>query len=174
MPTAAAGRSDARFGPMPHFTPLRLALYEPDIAANTGTILRLAACFSVGVDVIEPCGFVWSEPKLRRAGMDYLDRVDLARHASWARFREAPAPGRLVLLSTKASIRLPDFRFAPGDTLLLGRESAGVPDDVRDAADAAVRIPMSPGERSLNVALAAALVLGEALRQLDAWPGDPT
>lgn len=149
---------------------LRLALYEPDIAANTGTILRLAACLKVGVDVIEPCGFVWSEPKLRRAGMDYLDRVDLVRHSSWARFREAPAPGRLVLLSTKAPARLSDFRFSPGDTLLLGSESAGVPDAVRDAADAAVRVPMAPGARSLNVALAAALVLGEALRQLDAYP----
>ncbi|MBL8834467.1 MAG: tRNA (cytidine(34)-2'-O)-methyltransferase [Rhodospirillales bacterium] len=153
---------------------MRLALYQPDIAANTGTILRLAACFSVGVDVIEPCGFVWSEPKLRRAGMDYLDRVDLARHDSWERFRAAPRPGRLVLLSTRAAVRLPDFRFAPDDTLLLGRESAGVPDDVRDAADAGVRIPMAAGERSLNVALAASLVLGEALRQLDAWPGDAT
>jgi tRNA (cytidine/uridine-2'-O-)-methyltransferase len=153
---------------------LRLALYEPDIAANTGTILRLAACFGTGVDVIEPCGFVWSEPKLRRAGMDYLDRVDLARHASWARYREAPRPGRLVLLTTKATVRLPDFRFKAGDTLLLGRESAGVPDAVRDAADAAVRIPLAAGERSLNVALAAALALGEALRQLDAYPGDAT
>ena len=125
--------------------PLRLALYEPDIAANTGTILRLAACFGTGVDVIEPCGFVWSEPKLRRAGMDYLDRVDLARHASWARYQQAPRAGRLVLLSTKASVRLPDFRFQTGDTLLLGRESAGVPDAVRDAADTAVRIPLAAG-----------------------------
>ena len=158
---------------MPSPARLRLALYEPDIAANTGTILRLAACLDVGVDVIEPCGFVWSEPKLRRAGMDYLDRVDLVRHASWARFREAPALGRLVLLSTKAAVRLPDFRFEHGDTLLLGRESAGVPDAVRDVADAAVRVPMAAGERSLNVALAAALVLGEALRQLDAYPEDP-
>ncbi len=152
--------------------PLRLALYEPDIAANTGTILRLAACLAAGVDVIEPCGFVWSEPKLRRAGMDYLDRVDLVRHASWARFRAVPRAGRLVLLSTKAAARLPDFRFRAGDTLLLGRESAGVPDDVRDACDAAVRVPLAAGERSLNVALAAALVLGEALRQLDAYPPD--
>ncbi|MBI1245159.1 MAG: tRNA methyltransferase [Alphaproteobacteria bacterium] len=152
--------------------PLRLALYEPDIAANTGAILRLAACLGVGVDVIEPCGFVWSAPKLRRAGMDYLDRVDLARHASWARYAAGPRPGRLVLLSTKAAWSLPRFAFRPGDTLLLGRESAGVPDAVRDSCAAAVRIPMQPGERSLNVALAAALVLGEALRQLDAYPGE--
>ena len=150
--------------------PLRLALYEPDIAANTGTILRLAACLGVGADVIEPCGFVWSEPKLRRAGMDYLDRVDLVRHQSWARFAESAAPRRLVLLSTKAAEALPRFAFRPGDTLLLGRESAGVPDAVRDACAAAVRVPMRAGERSLNVALAAALVLGEALRQLDAYP----
>jgi tRNA (cytidine/uridine-2'-O-)-methyltransferase len=149
--------------------PVRLALYEPDIAQNTGAILRLAACLGVGVDVIEPCGFVWSEPKLRRAGMDYLDRVDLARHASWRAFRPA---GRLVLLSTRGDVRLPDFRFSAGDTLLLGRESAGVPDAVHAAATARVRVPLVPGERSLNVALAAALALGEALRQLDAFPGD--
>jgi tRNA (cytidine/uridine-2'-O-)-methyltransferase len=155
--------------------PLRLALFEPDIAANTGTLLRLGACLGVGVDVIEPCGFVWSEPKLRRAGMDYLDRVDLVRHASWARFAQsaAAAQRRLVLLSTRAAAPLPGFAFRAGDTLLLGRESAGVPDAVRDACPASVRIPMREGERSLNVALAAALVLGEALRQLDAYPKDP-
>ena len=151
---------------------LRLALFEPDIAANTGAILRLAACLGAGVDIIEPCGFVWSEPKLRRAGMDYLERVDLVRHASWARFRESRAPGRLVLLTTKGEAALPAFRFAPGDTLLLGRESAGVPASVADSADARVRIPLVAPNRSLNVALAAALALGEALGQLESWPGE--
>jgi tRNA (cytidine/uridine-2'-O-)-methyltransferase len=151
---------------------LRLALYEPDIAANTGAVLRLAACLGAGVDVIEPCGFVWSEPKLRRAGMDYLDRVDLVRHASWRHFRESRGPGRLVLLTTKGETALPAFRFEARDTLLLGRESAGVPDAVAAAADSRVRIPLAPPNRSLNVALAAALALGEALGQLESWPGE--
>ncbi len=154
-------------------SPVRLALFEPDIAANTGAILRLSACLGVGVDVIEPCGFVWSAPKLRRAGMDYLDRVDLVRHASWQRYQGAAAGRRLVLLSTTADTPLPRFAFRAGDTLLLGRESAGVPDDVRAACPADVRVPLRAGERSLNVALAAALVLGEALRQLDAFPTEP-
>lgn len=151
-------------------TPIRLALYEPDIAPNVGTILRLAACFDLGVDIVEPCGFVWSEPKLRRAGMDYLDRVDLVRHTSWTRYMEAARPPRLVLLTTKGATPLPDFRFAPGDTLLLGRESAGVPDAVHDAADSRVVIPVAAGTRSLNVAIAAGIAAGEALRQLGAFP----
>jgi tRNA (cytidine/uridine-2'-O-)-methyltransferase len=150
--------------------PIRLALYEPDIAPNVGTILRLAACFDLGVDIVEPCGFVWSEPKLRRAGMDYLDRVDLVRHTSWTRYMAASRPPRLVLLTTKGATPLPDFRFAPGDTLLLGRESAGVPDAVHDAADSRVVIPVAAGARSLNVAIAAGIAAGEALRQLGAFP----
>jgi tRNA (cytidine/uridine-2'-O-)-methyltransferase len=150
--------------------PIRLALYEPDIAPNVGTILRLAACFGVGVDIVEPCGFVWSEPKLRRAGMDYLDRVDLARHSSWARYRVEASPPRLVLLTTQGATPLPDFRFAQGDTLLLGRESAGVPAAVHDSADARVVIPVAPGTRSLNVAIAAGIAAAEALRQLGAFP----
>lgn len=150
--------------------PIRLALYEPDIAPNVGAILRLAACLELGVDLIEPCGFVWSEPKLRRAGMDYLDQVSLKRHTSWARYRETARPKRLVLLTTKGSTPLPRFAFAPGDTLLLGRESAGVPDDVHAQADARVAIPMAPGARSLNVAIAAGIAAAEALRQLDAFP----
>lgn len=154
--------------------PIRLALYEPDIAPNVGTILRLAACFELGVDIVEPCGFVWSEPKLRRAGMDYLDRVDLVRHTSWTRYMAASRPPRLVLLTTKGATPLPDFRFAPGDTLLLGRESAGVPDPVHDAADSRVVIPVAAGTRSLNVAIAAGIAAGEALRQLGAFPGQPT
>jgi len=151
---------------------LRLALFEPDIAQNTGTILRLAACWGVGVDIVEPCGFVWSQPKLRRAGLDYLDRVALERHTSWARYLETSRPPRLVLLTTKGAARLPDFAFAPGDTLLLGRESAGVTEAVHQAADARVAIPLVPGARSLNVALAAAVALGEAMRQLGLYPGE--
>lgn len=150
--------------------PVRLALYEPDIAPNVGAILRLAACLDLGVDVIEPCGFVWSEPKLRRAGMDYLDQVALKRHTSWARYLETARPQRLVLMTTKGAAALPRFAFAPGDTLLLGRESAGVPDEVHAQADARVAIPLATGARSLNVAIAAGIAAAEALRQLDAFP----
>ncbi len=148
---------------------VRLALYEPDIPQNTGAILRLGACLGVAVDIIEPCGFVLDDRRLRRAGMDYLDRVRMSRHASWQVFLGDHA-GRLVLLTTRGGDRLPEFRFRGGDTILLGRESAGVPDRVHDAADARVAIPMTAGARSLNVALAAALALGEALRQTDQFP----
>jgi tRNA (cytidine/uridine-2'-O-)-methyltransferase len=152
---------------------MRLALYQPDIPPNTGTILRLAACLGTPVDVIGPAGFDISDRNLRRAGLDYLDHVDLTRHLSWQQFlkvRAASPKGRLVLLSSKAPVRLPDFLFSDSDTLLFGRESAGVPDAVRDACDAAVTIPMRPPLRSLNVAVAAALVLGEALRQTYGFP----
>jgi tRNA (cytidine/uridine-2'-O-)-methyltransferase len=148
---------------------MRLALFEPDIPQNTGTILRLAVCMDVAVDVIEPCGFVWSDRHMRRSGMDYLERVDLTRHASWEAYREV-RQGRLVLLTTKGAQSHTDFAFQTDDTLLLGRESAGVPDDVHDYADARLRVPMSEGERALNVALTAAMVLGEALRQTNAFP----
>lgn len=144
---------------------MRLALYQPDIPQNTGTIFRLAACFGVALDVIEPCGFALGEARMRRAGMDYLDRVDWTRHASWDRFRAERAPGRLVLLTTKAATGLDRFAFRPDDILLLGRESAGVPDEVRAVADAELRIPMAPGLRSLNVAVSASIALWEALRQ---------
>ena len=143
---------------------MRLALFEPDIPQNTGAVLRLAACLGVGVDIIEPMGFVWSDRHLRRAGMDYLDHVDLTRHSSWTAFRNNHRH-RLILLTTKAADRYTDFAFSADDTLLLGRESAGVPDTVQAAADARIKIPMSGGMRSLNVALAAAMVLSEALRQ---------
>jgi tRNA (cytidine/uridine-2'-O-)-methyltransferase len=158
-------------GPPPR-SRLRIALFEPDIAPNVGTILRLGACLGVGIDVIEPCGFVWSEPKLRRAGMDYLDRVELRRHTSWQRYAAEARPQRLVLLTTRGATRLPAFEFAAGDTLLLGCESAGVPDFVHEAADARVAIPLMPGMRSLNVAIAGAIALGEALRQLGDFPGE--
>ncbi len=148
---------------------VRLALYEPDIPQNTGAILRLGACLGVAIDIIEPCGFVLDDRRLRRAGMDYLDRVTMSRHASWDAFRQARA-GRLILLTTRGEAALPGFGFRNGDTILMGRESAGVPETVHDAADARVVIPMTEGARSLNVALAATLALGEALRQTDQFP----
>ena len=154
-------------------SPARLALFEPDIPQNTGTLLRLAACLGVAVDVIEPCGFVLSDARMRRAGLDYLDAVDLTRHVSWSSYmaaREANRDGRLVLLTTRAATAYTRFAYQPGDTLLLGRESAGVPDAVRQVVDAAVLIPMVAGMRSLNVAVAGAMVLGEALRQIDGFP----
>jgi tRNA (cytidine/uridine-2'-O-)-methyltransferase len=151
-------------------TLLRLALYQPDIPQNAGSMMRLCACLDVPMDVIEPCGFLLSDRNFRRAGMDYLDRLDLSRHSSWESFR-AQAPGRLVLLTTKASLAYFAFSFAPSDTLLVGRESAGVPDDVHRAVDARLTIPMREGMRSLNVAQAAAMVLGEALRQAAQFPG---
>lgn len=149
---------------------MRLALYEPDIPQNTGAILRLAACLGVAVDLIEPFGFVWEDRRLRRAGMDYLDSVTATRHVSWPRFRAARGPGRLVLLTTRGTIAYHRFAFRADDTLLLGRETSGVPDAVHDAADARLFIPLRPGRRSLNVALAAAMVLGEALRQTGMMP----
>lgn len=144
---------------------MRLALYQPDIAQNTGTILRLAACFGLPVDVIEPCGFPFDDRRLRRAGMDYLDQVELTRHSSWAGYCGVRGPGRLVLLTTAGDTVFPQVGFEPADTLLLGQESAGVPGEVHDAADLRLRIPMRAGMRSINVALAAAMVLSEALRQ---------
>ena len=147
---------------------MKIALYEPDIPQNTGTLLRTAACLSVGVDVIEPCGFVFSDKHLKRSGMDYLDMVDVVRHVDWAAFQDARAGTegrRLVLLTTKAAVPYTDFQFQADDVLLLGSESQGVPDTVHAAANARVTVPMAPGARSLNVAIAAAMVLGEALRQ---------
>ena len=150
---------------------MRLALYQPDIAQNCGTLLRLAACLGVAVDVIEPCGFVWSDRRLKRAGMDYLDAVDLTRHASWEAFLAAN-DRRLLLLTTKGDRRYDDFAYDAGDTLILGRESAGAPREVHEAAAARLRIPMRASLRSINVALAGAMVLGEALRQTRVLPAD--
>lgn len=143
---------------------MRLALYEPDIPQNTGTLMRLAACFNLPVDIIEPCGFIFNDQKMRRAGMDYLDIVDYTRHDSWEKFY-ARRQGRIVLLTTKGSEPYHKFAFRNDDILLLGRESAGVPDFVHQAADARLRIPMRPETRSINVAVSGAIVLGEALRQ---------
>jgi tRNA (cytidine/uridine-2'-O-)-methyltransferase len=148
--------------------PLRIALYQPDIPGNTGTILRLAACLGLPVDIIEPTGFDLSDKNLKRAGMDYIASVTLTRHLNWDRFEEARlAEGRrLVLASTKAAEPYTRFRFQPGDTLLFGRESAGVPDHVHDKADARIIIPMVDGQRSLNVAMSVAMIAGEAIRQV--------
>ncbi|WP_095090841.1 tRNA (cytidine(34)-2'-O)-methyltransferase [Mesorhizobium sophorae] len=147
---------------------LRIALYQPDIAGNTGTILRFAACLGLGVDIIEPAGFPISDRALKRAGMDYLEMADLTRHVDWHAFEDWRRAGarRLVLLSTKAAIPYTSFAFASGDILLFGRESAGVPDAVHQAADARLTIPMQGAARSINVALSVAMVAGEAVRQL--------
>lgn len=153
---------------------MRMALYQPDIPGNAGAMMRTAACLGVGVDIIGPCGFVLSDKQMRRAGMDYLDRLDLTDHASWQSFQDSRAAtangGRLVVLTTKAETDYAQFSFLPDDILLAGRESAGVTDDVHAAADARLRIPMAPGMRSLNVAAAMSMVLGEALRQMDDFP----
>jgi tRNA (cytidine/uridine-2'-O-)-methyltransferase len=146
--------------------PLRLALFEPDIPQNTGALLRVAACLAVPIDLIEPFGFVPDDRRIRRAALDYAARATICRHASWAAFLAQRDPGsRLVLLTTRGSAKLHRFSFAAGDTLLLGRESAGVPEFVHQAADARVSIPMREGARSLNVAVAGAIALAEALRQ---------
>jgi tRNA (cytidine/uridine-2'-O-)-methyltransferase len=146
---------------------IRIALYQPDIAGNTGTILRVAACFGLAVDVIEPCGFDLSDRALKRAGMDYLEMATLARHVDFAAFdRRRMAEGRrLVLFSTKAALPYTRFAFAPGDVLLFGRESAGVPDAVHERADARLVIPMPGDGRSLNLAVSAGIAASEALRQ---------
>ena len=143
---------------------MRLVLFEPDIPQNTGTILRLAACLGLGADIVEPCGFVLTDKRLRRAVMDYFDRLDLRRHSSWTDY-QAKREGRLVLLTTSGAYPYTEFTFHPGDHIMLGRESTGVPETVHTAADARIRIPMQPGERALNVAVAAAMTAGEALRQ---------
>jgi tRNA (cytidine/uridine-2'-O-)-methyltransferase len=144
-----------------------IALFEPDIPQNTGTILRLAACFGIEAHLIEPAGFPVSDRAFRRAGMDYLDAVKLMRHASWAAFDEwrRAQDLRLVLFTTRATASYLDHRYAGGDILLFGRESAGVPDHVHAAADVRLRIPMRTGLRSLNVAMTCAMAVGEALRQ---------
>ena len=155
---------------------MRLALYQPDIPQNMGTILRMAACLDVPVDVILPTGFDMSDRALRRAGLDYLAHVALTRHASWEAFeawREGAGNPRLVLLTSRGDYPHVDFRFEATDILLLGRESAGVPTSVHETAGARVRVPMQPGLRSLNISVASALVLGEALRQTGGFPASP-
>ena len=152
---------------------IALALYQPDIPQNTGTMLRLCACLGVDIHVIEPPGFDLSDRALKRAGMDYLVQVSLIRHISWQKFAawRAESGRRLVLATTKGALPYADFGFASDDVILMGRESAGVPETVHEAADARVTIPMVAGLRSLNVATAAAMILGEALRQTGGFPG---
>lgn len=148
---------------------MRLVLNAPDIPQNVGAMLRLGACLAVPVDVVGPLGFLWSDARLKRAGMDYLTVANVARHDSWAAFLAARPPGRLVLLTTAGTPHV-DFAFAASDQLVVGAESRGAPQEVHEAADARLAIPMAPGMRSLNVATAAAIVLAEALRQTAQWP----
>ena len=151
--------------------PLDLALYQPDIAQNTGTLLRLGACLGVRVHIIHPTGFPFSRKELKRGGLDYLDHADVTEHDSYAHFdswrREACR--RLVLLTTKSTQSAYAASYGPADVLMVGRESAGVPDDVAAGADLRIRIPMREGLRSINVAIAAALIVGEAMRQTNAF-----
>ncbi len=149
---------------------MRLALHQPDQAGNVGTILRLAACLGVPVDIVEPCGFPYSDRALRRAGMDYAEIAEVTRHSGWEAF-EARLTGRLVLFTTAGALPLPEARFEAGDTLLFGSESRGAPEAVHARAELRVRIPQVEGTRSLNLAVAAGIGLAEALRQTGAWPG---
>ena len=148
---------------------MRLALYQPDRAGNVGTILRLAACLGVPVDIVEPCGFPWGDKALKRAGMDYAEIASVTRHASWEAF-EAERGGRLVLLTTAGDVRLDLAGFQADDVLMLGSESSGAPAEIHDRAALRVRIPQVAGTRSLNIAVAAGIALAEALRQTKNWP----
>jgi tRNA (cytidine/uridine-2'-O-)-methyltransferase len=148
---------------------MHLALYQPDQAGNVGTILRLAACLSTPVDIIEPCGFAFSDRALKRAGMDYAAIANVTRHQNWDKF-ESGAKGRIVLLTTKGTIRIDECEFQAGDIILLGSESAGVPEKVHQRADMQTRIPQAANTRSLNIAVAAGIALAEALRQTKEWP----
>ena len=154
---------------------MRLALFQPDIPQNTGTLLRLGACLDIELDIIEPCGFIFSERTLKRAGMDYLDMVRYRRHHSWEHFLQYRAEhpeeyGRIVLLTTHASEPYYNFEFRPKDISLMGRESAGVPEEVHQTADARLLIPMNRNARSINVAVSAVMVVGECLRQVNGFP----
>lgn len=148
---------------------MRIALYEPDIPQNAGAIFRLGACLGVPVDVIEPCGFVLDDRRLRRVSMDYGAQTEIVRHVSWSAFCSERDKGRTILLTTAGDTPYNEYVFRPDDTLLLGRESAGVPDGVHAAADARLIVPMANGARSLNIVTAAAMVLGEALRQTNGF-----
>ncbi len=152
----------------------RLALFEPDIPQNTAAVMRTCACLGVACEVIEPCGFVFGGQKMRRAGMDYLDHVALTRHLDWHSFQAAYPGHRRILITTKAALSYTKYAFHRNDILIMGRETAGVPDFVHDAADARLTIPMAPGMRSLNMAVSAAMVAAEALRQLGAFPNSET
>jgi len=152
---------------------MRLALYQPEIPPNVGTILRLCACEDIPLDIIEPCGFPFSERSLKRAGMDYIDQAHYTRHDDWHHFYEQRSGSRIILLSTGATSAYTDFTFKHTDILLFGQESAGVPQAIHDQADARLCIPMKSELRSLNIAVAAAMVLGEAMRQTNQFPPIP-
>ena len=154
---------------------MRLALFQPDIPQNTGTLLRLGACLDLALDIIEPCGFIFNEKAMRRAGMDYLEQVSYRRHNSWQEFLAfrqmyPDEYGRIVLMTTHASYPYTDFHFEKNDIILMGRESAGVPEEVHHTADARLLIPINPNARSINMAVSAAMVIGEALRQTNLFP----
>jgi tRNA (cytidine/uridine-2'-O-)-methyltransferase len=160
---------------VPCYATMRLALFQPDIPQNAGTLMRLGACLGVAIDIIEPCGFVLSDRRLRRAGLDYIARAQVSRHESWEAFCAAQnRDARLVLLTTHGTMPYHRFAFGPADIILVGRETAGVPETVHRAVAARLVVPMQPDRRSLNVAIAAAMVLGEALRQTSLLPGDAT
>ena len=150
---------------------MRIALFEPEIAGNVGAVLRLGACLGVAVDLIEPMGFEWDDRRVRRTAMDYIDHVEVTRHAGFDAFRTTMGSSRLVLFTTKASQSAYDFQFRPDDILLFGKESAGAPAAVHEAADARARIPLRTEARSFNLAMTTALALGEALRQTNGLPG---
>ena len=152
---------------------MRIALFEPDIPQNVGAFIRLSACLGLALDIIEPCGFPLDDRRIRRAAMDYYDLARLSRHASWQAFRRDRPAGRLILLTTAGDTVFPELAFRADDILLLGRESAGVPAEVHDAADLRLRIPLRPSARSLNVALAASMVVSEALRQTNGFHAQP-
>lgn len=151
---------------------MRLALYQPEIPQNTGTLMRLGACLGVPLDIIEPCGFVWNDQKLRRAGMDYIEMANVTRHLSWEKFRQVQThqSSRIILLDAHTKVSFLEFSFYPSDVLLLGQESSGVPSIVANQVQASVTIPMIKGCRSLNMAISAAMVLTEALRQTNQFP----
>lgn len=149
---------------------MRIALYEPEIAGNVGAVLRLGACFGVAVDLIEPLGFTWDDRRVRRAAMDYIDHVEVTRHHGFEAFKATLGTERLVLFTTKSRESAYDFRFRSDDVLLFGKESAGVPPVVAEACDARIRIPIRPEVRSMNLAIASALALGEGLRQTASLP----
>ncbi len=148
---------------------MRVALFQPEIAGNVGAVLRLGACFAVPIHIIEPMGFPWSDKARKRSAMDYDGKVEVTRHADFDAFK-AQAPGRIVLFTTRGGTRLPEAHFEPGDTLLFGSESAGVPDFIHSSVDLAVRIPLATGMRSLNLSVSAGIALSEALRQTHGWP----
>lgn len=152
---------------------MRIALFEPEIAGNVGAVLRLGACLGAGVDLIEPMGFAWDDRRVRRTAMDYIDHVSVTRHAGFEAFRETVGAARLLLFTTKGASSAYEFAFRPDDVLLFGKESAGVPPEVAGLANARLRLPIRAEVRSMNLATAAALALGEAMRQTGLLPEVP-